>query len=238
MSLELLEEIEVLKSIYGEENIIAENLNTYWSLTYIDSLLDIQLSLNILLDYPINNSETLIIQTLNSSSPISSRSIQEILLQISKNHPNETILFQILECIKEFCCGNEPSSFETFDETETLDFDNLQIIQDLQFDPPISNNENDHIIHGPPFSEMKSTFQAHIAPVSSMDEVKAFRSKVLEDKKVYTTSQNYIKQIFILYFNRLLVLHTIFSLIDLLVQKQESFIMITTTMEKLLLAVG
>jgi hypothetical protein len=46
------------------------------------------------------------------------------------------------------------------------------------------------IIHGEPYTDRKSTFKAHIARVSSIEDVKKFRSVVLSDKKVARATHN------------------------------------------------
>ena len=47
-----------------------------------------------------------------------------------------------------------------------------------------------NITHGQPIIEKKSVFVAHVAPVSSLAEVQAFRAEVLSDKKVARATHN------------------------------------------------
>jgi len=54
---------------------------------------------------------------------------------------------------------------------------------------PVQVTTSIPIIHGPLIVEMKSTFQAHLAAVSSMDELNLFRTALLSDRKVNLTFQ-------------------------------------------------
>ncbi|KAL0021716.1 hypothetical protein WJX79_006455 [Trebouxia sp. C0005] len=47
-----------------------------------------------------------------------------------------------------------------------------------------------HIIHGKPFTRRNSTFQGHLAPISSVDEVDMVMSKLLEDSKTASATHN------------------------------------------------
>lgn len=40
------------------------------------------------------------------------------------------------------------------------------------------------VIHGDPFTERKSTFQAHLLPISSVEEVDLFKTYLLQNNKV------------------------------------------------------
>ena len=65
--------------------------------------------------------------------------------------------------------------------------DNIIENDDEEEDPDQGNYENENsldIIHGPLTTEMKSSFQSHLAEVHSMDDVHSFRRIVLSNKKV------------------------------------------------------
>lgn len=48
----------------------------------------------------------------------------------------------------------------------------------------------DHIISGDPFTERKSTFQAHLCPVTSIDQVKAVVAVLLQNNKIRNATHN------------------------------------------------
>ncbi|KAL3160299.1 hypothetical protein ABBQ38_009690 [Trebouxia sp. C0009 RCD-2024] len=52
---------------------------------------------------------------------------------------------------------------------------------------PMSGN---HIIHGKPFTRRNSTFQGHLAPIASVDEVDSVMSRLLEDSKTASATHN------------------------------------------------
>ncbi|EFJ06438.1 hypothetical protein SELMODRAFT_135451, partial [Selaginella moellendorffii] len=79
-------------------------------------------------------------------------------------------------------------------ETGTLFFQPKQAFV-LSFDVPAELNVEEldklhGIIHGCPFTEKKSTFQAHLAPVHSADEVETVMEALLRNRKISGATHN------------------------------------------------
>jgi hypothetical protein len=230
MSDHLLEEIEVLLSIFGSDQ-VQYSADDSSVVKYRDEDRDIVLTFIIPPFYPNDNgSIKFAINSIRCKIAIKNN-IENCIEKILREVKNEVVLFRIIEAVKDLI-DNQEGCVETDGDVQKHDSD-VNTTPDL-----VLLDCNLKIIHGPSTTEMKSVFQSHIAAVASLADVLMFRAKVLENKKV-----NYI---FVVpphcrqFFSRRIYLHNrlrerpiIYLLIASHVKVQESFTMIMMTMVKL-----
>lgn len=159
--------------------------------------------------YPADHS-SIEIALKSSSYYIDSSFSSSILHRISSENPGGCIMFQLLEEIKEYVTSqqellqplatNATSSNNYEEEEEEIEMDPVEIHRRIiererlasqgNNGLCLSNGKTVRIIHGPVIMEQKSTFQAHIAQVTSMEEVDFVRYSLLLDKKVASATHN------------------------------------------------
>lgn len=118
--------------------------------------------------------------------------------------PGEVAIFNMVELLREreslWNIGGDVEALRTGGEDD-LD-DSVQAdARDMSNSCPAVSTYTDseqklmetisgRIVSGDPYVERKSTFQAHVAPVSSVDEVRAMVAALLQDNKIRRASHN------------------------------------------------
>lgn len=204
MSEQLLEEIEVLHSIFTIESVCHEVLaDGSQEVVYRDEERGLALRFHLPSLYPSQDME--LVQITAHSLASSSRSIPcKLLQERAMQHLNElagegeVVMFQVIECVKELydqLDNTSSNAIDTIDNDEVeqeketyeaIDYHSLGDAHELSHLVDCHLN----IIHGPVSVEQRSSFQSHIATVASMDDVHVFRRKVYEDKKVARATHN------------------------------------------------
>jgi len=187
------------KELNSEEN--STNVNLIWNM---DS--NYVLSLHIPCSYPIIDQRVdKITLSLSFTSPIDSEVRENIvheLYQVIDTNVGEVIIFPVIQRLIEMMdtyrelenrSGVRCTTSEVVDELEITSYDTGKINDNAVFTgftDMLNTRSHLNIIHGPVTTEQKSSFQAHICCVSSMEEVAEFRRSVLSDKKVARATHN------------------------------------------------
>jgi hypothetical protein len=188
---QLLEEVEVLRSIYDsqlqlDDNVINEHGTEITCIRYRDPERNILLTFHIPVNtYPNDNPTALQIDISSIDSKVHGYDlIVDCIARTLSDCVGEVVVFRVVEAVKEALETTISPSC-----AEPLERDSCEVAV-CESGPPIMIDCHLNIIHGPSTSELKSSFQSHLAHVTSMEEVNLFRAKVLEDKKV---RKNYFK---------------------------------------------
>jgi len=197
MSAELLEEIEVLQSIYAAESIDSVQTETDWKVTYSHPDGGFSVIFFLAFDYPVGDISLLLVPNTCSFDEV-----EEQAQEIINERYGGCVMFQIIELIRESYeewKETHPHIVEESEEQETNEngdlgeeaiesvFTKLQDSRIVMINvlPPGCSGLD--VIHGPVTTQQKSSFQSHIAEVHSMEEIYAFRDEIVSDKKVNTS---------------------------------------------------
>lgn len=185
MSDRLSDELEALRSIYGEQHISYDGSRLCY--THESYMLTIDIPSNYP-DVPISNIDVEFSDASLLRSPTLSSKLKTDAEQLCLDHMGEEVLYQLIELYRSYF--EEIISSSAADKDEGPEHNSFNIENELTADE-ISHDDNRqntssllHVIHGDILVERKSSFQAHFAFVRSMDEVNEFRDIVLQDKKV------------------------------------------------------
>ncbi|XP_066290702.1 protein IMPACT-like isoform X2 [Branchiostoma lanceolatum] len=177
-----VEEIEALSAIYGDEWCVVDEVSRVYCIQVTDGEEKQQwaLCLQVILptDYP------------RLSPPI-----YEL-----KQNIGEPVLFLWVERVREFLLekgerdqsgpsGSAKKSCEEEDAEETV----TVVISPASSDSDLSPAQDEElppIHHGEPVTDKRSTFQAHLAPVVSVRQVKLVQGKLMENKKIANATHN------------------------------------------------
>jgi hypothetical protein len=182
------EEIEIIKSIYGEENVtISQDEDQI--LIAVSFLNNITIIVDITSSYPLDHS-CISISLKSHDHFLDSNPYQSIVKRISHENPSGNILFQIFEEIKEATIDVASTVSSISVDTTSLIEPFIEVVKkdvSINYLPirPIVN-----IVHGPCIMEQKSVFQAHLAKITSMIELDNFRQVLLSDKKIASATHN------------------------------------------------
>jgi hypothetical protein len=185
------EEIEVLKSIYGDDidvvNVELDHVDMIGQLIYKDPDDVYAVYVDVPSGYPAI-APVLSISTSRQHSHIRNKLEGLVMTTITESLGN-VMLFNLIELIR-----------DNFSTANAFDKDSDNHIEDVIEDcyipeKPLNITSNPSIrtlevFHGPITTEQKSSFQAHFAFVYSMDEVNLFRDIVYEDKRVARATHN------------------------------------------------
>lgn len=192
-------EVEAVTSVF-EDSIAISSLagQQDTKLTYtIDN--ECTVHINVPPEYPSGASLTYTIDLIKSNEK--NRILQEELKVamdlILKEHNEEEVLFNLIECIR-----------EKFEMATNLEFDDNSRDDDRSGNGPNEqwrgedslddNGAESHveiaasiqIFHGKPYVERKSTFIPHFAYVTNMDQVEAFKREIITDSKFSKATHN------------------------------------------------
>ena len=106
--------------------------------------------------------------------------LQENLDRIYNEACGESILFTWIEFIKEFVESKINLNVKESDQHEKL-----PVVSECA-----SSLQVPALVHGEPFTDRRSTFQAHLAVVDSAAKIAAVRAKLLENRKVSSATHN------------------------------------------------
>ncbi|XP_020824366.1 protein IMPACT [Phascolarctos cinereus] len=204
-----IDEIEALSSIYGDEWCVIDEATRIFCIKISDNLEKPKwtLCLQVILpaEYPdtappiyqlnapwltgrdrvelANSLEEIYIQNIGESILyLWVEKIREILIeksQLSESGPdiNKRTEEEDVDCEDDYLFGCQSKN-----TIEALDFVITQSQSDVEEVPPIK--------HGVPITDRRSTFQAHLAPVVFLKQVKMVLSKLYENKKIANATHN------------------------------------------------
>ncbi|XP_039610645.1 protein IMPACT isoform X2 [Polypterus senegalus] len=202
-----IDEIEALSSIYGEEWCTIDEAARVFCIKVSDGIDKPKwtLCLQVILppDYPGVSPP---IYQLNSpwlrgaERMELSNSLEEIYAQ----NLGESILYMWVERIREFLVeksqNTDSENLEPDQRTAEISedaeediadgFHVLGPIQPLILSDELEDEEELLIKHGEPFTDRRSTFQAHLAPVVTTKQVKLVLNKLYENKKIANATHN------------------------------------------------
>ena len=185
------DEVDVLSSIYGDRISVDTDRQPSGicaTITYYDDNNNYTITFVVPTGYPMFSRPKF---TLSFESRIDLTQKQTLIDELSyliTQSGEEVVLFTAIERLKELSqalpSANE-TSISLLKEEETVF---------MCIHASVANNSAPsypiNIIHGPLLMEQKSSFQSHIAAVSSMEDVHMFRQIVLSDKKIARATHN------------------------------------------------
>ena len=175
-----IDEVEALTSIYEDKlEVISEASRTYLFKINSDPYYKCNLQFRLPPRYPENEPPYYELHApwLKADEK---EHIHKSLDKLFDQSGGACILYEWIEFIKEYIDGKIP----TEEEKETS-----QVV-----DTPIqiSQVQIPTIIHGEPITDRRSTFQAHIAAVSQVSEVKVAREVLLSNRKISNATHNIV----------------------------------------------
>ena len=100
------------------------------------------------------------------------------------------VLFLLIEPLKFFENQTTPSFVEPNQELIEHEYNGVDLDNPLKLPNELGKVSSVDIFHGEPYTDRKSTFQAHFARISSMEELEYFKSNVLNYPKVSRATHN------------------------------------------------
>lgn len=163
------------------------------------------LSLNIPLSYPnidlgMDKITLSLSFTTRMDSEVRERILHE-LYQVINNNAGEVIIYLTIQRLLEMMdIYSEEENYSAVRTSTTPDvplgleitsgYDTAKPIDTSVFNDILGTRIDQNIIHGPVTTEQKSSFQAHICYVRSMEDVAEFRTSVLSDKRIARATHN------------------------------------------------
>jgi hypothetical protein len=186
MNEELREEVEALMSIYSDcIQVRPDESNATTTVNYIDNVLNYTISFTIPATYPQQahpNFDMSFRQKLDAGKKAQ---VIDSMRDVIAEAAGEVVLFTVIEKARELMESNTVQ--DEFD-AEAESIDDLYALRTQQEQPATAATIS--VIHGPIMVEQKSSFQAHIAEVHSMNDVLQFKQAVLSDKRVARATHN------------------------------------------------
>lgn len=196
------DEVEALKAIYGDELMLDEDVDSLWidlkassceerCVVNADKLWDkhIRLEFKLPSDYP-----TTAPPVYTISAPWMSRNKKLLLTsameQIYAENAGDAILYQWIEKARDFL--NEGiADIPEHDHDTNSDEEPTPSSDVISAEKVVERvAEKIHITHGEAIMDRKSTFQAHLAKVKSVDHAKKTIRHIKENKKLATATHN------------------------------------------------
>lgn len=214
------EELDVLRSIYGEENCQISSTNQFCEVQVYpadgssNGELSLRLGVHLPESYP------------SASSPVAElhapwlsentrRRLVEMLTNLYEESVGEVVVFRWVEWLKEqdwlweegrsWMREHAPPPVELSDQKDasTASMDSHMPAEEVVMDTSLQISERilDEkgleeldkilgIVHGEPFTEKRSTFQAHLAPVKNANDVEAVMDALLRNRKIAAATHN------------------------------------------------
>lgn len=184
MSVELLEELEVLASIFCD-TITYETNDKNALITYRHGEPNVTATFKVSHKYP---STTVPELSLSFSDNVLSKrkfEIESIIYEVLTEGNGEVVLYNAIQALRDILddtVDSEDDPVEDYLEGKCEEYQQKQLFHHSNHCAPISSHIK--VIHGPVSEVSKSTFQSHVAVVHSMPDVAMFKELVLSDKKV------------------------------------------------------
>ncbi|GCC36080.1 hypothetical protein chiPu_0014571 [Chiloscyllium punctatum] len=203
-----IDEIEALSSIYEDEWCVIDEAARIFCIRVVDELENptwtVCLQVMLPPEYP---SSAPPVYQLNASwlrgqeRTALSNSLEEIYLQ----NLGECILFLWVGKIRDFLLLKSqsadavPETRKTTEEAEVNDQDDYflvcqpppqQLAVDVDFPESSEVEQLPPIIHGEPITDRRSTFQAHLSPVVTPNQVKLLLQELYQNKKIANATHN------------------------------------------------
>ncbi|KAK3739761.1 hypothetical protein QZH41_013609 [Actinostola sp. cb2023] len=201
------DEIEALSAIYGDDFFSTDKddkIYEVWIKNDTNPKWSASLRLVLPPGYPSKDPPVFEVQCLQLSSDDEVQLIEEF-QQIAQENVGESFLFQWVEKLREIVEKNarERKDHDTASQTqehkntldkaeELLTEDLVKALQrsDLQDEIQEYENAEFETIHGDPFTDRKSTFQAHLTVVTSRDEVDRVLHELKRNRKIANATHN------------------------------------------------
>ncbi|XP_067947557.1 protein IMPACT-like [Watersipora subatra] len=177
-----IDEIEVMAAIYGDDWIVeCEGSRKY--VINIDK--DIRLRVRLTDDYPSRAPPVYELDAVPLSGD------QRLRLSNALNQDYlENMGQQILHVWVMSCKGFISDWMETRQTTEVVDSANEPKPQSQELPKSTTEDSSPDIFHDEPITDRKSTFQAHVAKVTSVSQVSQVMEKLLRNKKISGAAHN------------------------------------------------
>lgn len=180
------DEIDVLCSIYGDNISIDmdRQLNGIKAtIIYCDQSSGCSIEFAVPAGYPVISRPKFTLSFESRIEALQKQALTDELDNLIVNSGEEVVIFSVVERLKEILPELQPEIecciVPTLVENEVTETTNI-----------FEENCSMRIVHGPILMEQKSSFQSHIAAVSSMEDVNMFRRTVLSDKKISRATHN------------------------------------------------
>jgi hypothetical protein len=178
---ELEDEISALQSIYESALKVEPGGNNSTVIIYLDGDTGSSIRFEVPPGYPLEQAPVF---TVSFRAKVGSGQKDDTIGRINEEiniNSQQVCLFAAIEKFRE-CISSSECLEETVDERS-------------QHRQPMTEQDSGEqiivtVIHGPVIVEQKSSFQAHIAAVHSMEEVMQFKRIILSDKKIARATHN------------------------------------------------
>ena len=202
------EEVDVLVSIYGDTIDVTADKDSATLKISFNGICN--LSLKVVAGYPETDIPILCLDFPQSCIDVAKQAqIYKELQELIETCRGSAVLYQVIELAREklysitdtnlnstpaFKCQSTSSEVENDEDEWTAD----RFEKDFGLHDHVKKKISEHtvvapplrIIHGEVVFERKSSFQSHFCVVSCMDDVHAFRSELLLDKKIARATHN------------------------------------------------
>ena len=114
------------------------------------------------------------------------------------NSPGEVVMFQWVEFLREYLAEKVSMDAKTsavVDDTVTICENENCDKEQSPLNCPQSLHRTEHcpvIHHGEPLTDRKSTFQAHVAEVTTVDQISIVLQELKSNKKIATATHNIV----------------------------------------------
>lgn len=189
------DEIDVILSIYGDAVNITGQVNDTKLVSYRDDLMTAKFLLP--KGYPVTSP---VIEWRLFNGKKGKEFQEQIDADIAKmfaDNIGTEVLFQTIEYLRTNGSEADESLKNAIIQNESDEDENAEVeSEEFRYEPASSRDAMTRlesgipIIHGEITMERKSTFQAHMARVKSVDDVNAFRSELLSDKRIARATHN------------------------------------------------
>lgn len=194
------DELAALEAIYGDDCIVSTDLVSCQ--VYVPDLLHVPnvcLRVHLPSNYPSSSAPIPEVHGPHLSDDVKAWVVTELESQFTAG---EVALYTWVEWLKEqqhlwapapepkqITCEREDSDAELAHAVQQADLNAQQEASHLEERAAFGMAE-DQITHGEPFTEHKSTFQAHLAPVTSAEDVERCMNTLLQHNKIRNATHN------------------------------------------------
>ncbi|CAG9840985.1 unnamed protein product [Diabrotica balteata] len=171
-----LDEIEALKSIFGEEWQVDSDTATY----SIDISKEVKLFITLVPEYPSSSLPRyeLLAPNLHFSQK---KNIEQRFQNLYETEGGGPLIYQMIMIVEDVVKKSQSN-------TERKPVEEEQINEVKGSSSKCSKNLN--VVHGSTILDRKSVFQGHVCEVKSKEEVNAFMELLLENKKIANATHN------------------------------------------------
>uniref|UniRef100_A0A6P7FCV0 Protein IMPACT-like n=1 Tax=Diabrotica virgifera virgifera TaxID=50390 RepID=A0A6P7FCV0_DIAVI len=176
-----LDEIEALKSIFGDEWQVDSGTGTY----SIDISKEVKLFITLVPEYPSSSlpGYELLAPNLHFSQK---KNIEQRFQNLYETEGGGPLIYQMIMIVEDVVKKSQSNTEHKKSQTNTVEEEQIDNVKGNS--SKCSKNLN--VVHGSTILDRKSVFQGHVCEVKSKEEVNAFMELLLENKKIAHATHN------------------------------------------------